>query len=512
MQGGIGLRVALRFPGGIPPPIRMSIAETIYPEIEPRCPKEHPSLLPGGALMPRILIVDDEEAIRTGLAEILKEEGYECMVAADADQALKTLQEEVVDVVCTDVRMPRMGGIELLQRVKSESPEIEVIVITGFASVAAAVEAVKAGAHDYLSKPFDLDEVRLTVRRAIDKKRLTDKARRLGRKAQFLERSSGLIGSSPEFLKAVQLAERIAPTRTTVLILGETGTGKELFARDIHERSDRREQPFIPINCGALPDTLLESELFGHAKGAYTGADRANEGLFEAADGGTLFLDEIGNISLGMQSRLLRVLETGEFLRLGERKIRKVDVRIVAATNADLRKIVEQGKFRQDFFFRLNVMSITLPPLRMRRDDIARLAHHFLMQWREKLHKNFEGFSDAALKAMNAYAWPGNIRELENAIERAAILSVTSRMQLEDLPAEIAEQPVSKSSSDGPVSLSTLERDHILTVLKHCAGHRGRTAEVLGINRRTLYRKLIEYGFETESPGGEEGDDLTQDS
>ncbi|MSR45764.1 MAG: sigma-54-dependent Fis family transcriptional regulator [Planctomycetes bacterium] len=461
--------------------------------------------------MPRILVVDDEEAIRSGLAEILVEEGYTVEQAANAEAALARVREELFDLVCTDVRMPGMDGLELVERVKQESPETELIVITGFASLQSAVDAVKRGAEDYLSKPFDLDEVRLTVKRALEKKALRDKQGRLERRVAHLSPGPTLLGRSAAFQRSLQLLDRVAPTSSTVLILGETGTGKELVAREIHRRSPRASEPFIPINCGALPDSLLESELFGYAKGAFTGADKTTQGLFEAADRGTLFLDEIGNISLSMQQRLLRVLEAGELMRLGERKIRKVDVRIVAATNSDLKRDVEKGLFRQDFYYRLRVLSLELPPLRDRMDDLPMLAGHFLQSCAARFHKKIDGFSTASLRALQAHNWPGNIRELENSVEHAAILCVTPLVEVEDLPGELREKAVFCGAAEAaPVSLEALEKLHILKTLRECGGHRGRSAELLGINRRTLYRKLIEYGVAREEGDEDEGDDSPQ--
>jgi len=461
--------------------------------------------------MPRILVVDDEPAIRSGLAEVLREEGYEVDEAGDAQSALTRLRDELVDLICTDVRMPGMDGLELVERVKRESPETEVIVITGFASLQSAVDAVKRGAEDYLAKPFDLDEVRLTVKRTLEKKALRDRQSRLERRVQHLSPGPSLLGKSAAFQRSVQLLDRVAPTDSTVLILGETGTGKELVAREIHRRSPRSAEPFIPINCGALPDTLLESELFGYAKGAFTGADKPTQGLFEAADRGTLFLDEIGNISLSMQSRLLRVLETSELLRLGERKVRRIDVRIVAATNADLKKAVERGGFRQDFYYRLRVLSLELPPLRDRMDDLPMLAEHFLEAFGRRFGKKIGGFSAPALAALQAHTWPGNIRELENAVEHAAILCVTPLVELEDLPGELREKAAGAGAPNaGPLTLGDLERQHILHVLRECGGHRGRTADVLGINRRTLYRKLLEFGVAKDEADEEERDDSPQ--
>jgi DNA-binding NtrC family response regulator len=460
--------------------------------------------------MARILVVDDEEAMRSGLMEILHEEGHQTREASNGKEAMEKLRGELIDLVCSDLRMPGMDGLELLAQIKSESPETEVILITGYASISSAVEAVKLGAHDYLSKPFEIDEVRLTVERALEKKELRDRTRRLERNVKVLDTKRGLVGSSEVFRKTLSMVERIAPTPSTVLILGETGTGKELIAREIHEQSPRADKLFIPINCGALPDTLLESELFGHAKGAYTGADRASEGLFETADKGTLFLDEIGNISLNMQARLLRIIETGEFLRLGERKVRGVDVRIVAATNADLKAAVEDGRFRQDFYYRLNVVTLQLPPLRERRDDIAPLAEHFLEKCGAKLRKDLQGIAKNAMQALQGYSWPGNVRELENAIERAAILSVTTIIQKQDLPPELEDTPAGEIAKE-PAALEDVERNHILRILKQTGGHRGKTAEILGINRRTLYRKLIEYGLDKGSLTPGPGDTPSQE-
>jgi DNA-binding NtrC family response regulator len=446
----------------------------------------------------RILVVDDEAPIREGLAEVLREAGYEVFLAASAEEAWTTLESEAIHAVITDVRMPGSDGLELLKRVKTVSPGTEVLVITGHGTFEQAVTAVKAGAHDFITKPFDLEVVKISLSRALEHRRLVSANRELSRQLDRVLGNDMLVGESPAFKKVLEVVARVATTKVTVLLSGETGTGKELIGRAIHQTSPRQNAPFISVNCGALPENLIESELFGYAKGAFTGADRTSPGLFEAADGGTFFLDEIGNIGAPIQGKLLRVLQEGEVLRLGERAPRPVDVRIVAATNRDLKQAVERGEFREDLFYRLNVVSIELPSLRERPQDVPLIAQHFLKTFCAATGRSLTGFSPDALSALLAYPWPGNVRELRNCIERAVILSLGSRIERSDLPTEV----LGPSSTPSPLrSLEAVEKDHILQVLRLMGGHQGKASEVLGVNRRTLYRKLLEWGVDHRELG-----------
>ncbi|MEW6746320.1 MAG: sigma-54 dependent transcriptional regulator [Planctomycetota bacterium] len=444
----------------------------------------------------RVLVVDDEPAIRDGLREILADAGHEAAGAADGASALESIEDHDFHVVIADIHMPGMDGLELLRRIRANYPHIEVILLTAHATYRMAVDAVKAGAYDFLTKPFDIDLVRLTVARALEHRQLLTQNELLEKEVQRLQGPTAIVGESPAFKRVLQIAERVAPTSSTVLITGETGTGKEVIARTIHERSRRRDKPFLTVNCGALNENLLESELFGYARGAFTGADRHSPGLFETANGGTFFLDEIGNITPAMQARLLRVLQEGEILRVGERTPRRVDVRVLAATNADLRTAVRAGEFREDLFYRLNVVWIELPPLRERPEDIPLLAQAFLERLSQKLNRRMRGFSPSALRRLQAHRWPGNVRELENTIERAIIMAPTPLIEEFDLPFDIGDTP--PETEGPPLSLADLEREHILRVLKMTRGHQGNAATILGINRRTLYRKLQEYGWRSK--------------
>jgi two-component system nitrogen regulation response regulator GlnG len=482
--------------------------------------------------MPRILVVDDEEAIRSGLAEILREEGYEVEERPDAQAALAGLRDELFDLVCTDVRMPGMDGLELLQRIKTESPETEVIVITGFASLQSAVDAVKRGAEDYLAKPFDLDEVRLTVRRALEKKQLRDRQSRLERRVAHLSPGPQLIGKSATFLRALQLLDRVAPTHSTVLILGETGTGKELVARALHDYGKRRNGPFVAVNMAAIPRDLIESELFGHERGAFTGANTRASGRFEQAEGGTLFLDEIGDMPMEAQTRLLRVLQQGEYTTVGGRTPIKTDVRIVAASNKDLRILIQQGLFREDLFFRLNVVPLRLPPLRERIEDLPDLIRHFF-SLAEKDGLPPKKLDTLALERLKQHRWPGNVRELENLARRLAALYPQDVITASVIDGELAP-PAVTSGGNAPMGVENLggaveaylsshfsgfpngvpppglyhrilkeiEVPLLTAALAATRGNQIRAADLLGLNRNTLRKKIRDLDIQVYRSGG----------
>ncbi|MCZ6689818.1 MAG: sigma-54 dependent transcriptional regulator [Planctomycetota bacterium] len=441
----------------------------------------------------RILIVDDEAAIRNGLSQFLEDEGHEPTAVGDGQAALERIRDEVYDLVITDLKMPGMDGLSLLEKIHETNPLCQVAVLTGHGTIAVAVEAMKKGALEFIEKPFQLDRVRRVVRRALERQRLAEGQSLIKKELRVAGRSGDILGKSAAIRDVLALVEKVAPTPSTVLILGETGTGKELVARNIHDLSPRKERPFVAINCGALPDTLLESELFGHARGAFTGAETARKGLFEAADGGSLFLDELGNVSEAMQVKLLRVLEKGEMYRVGERKPMTVDVRIIAATNRDLKEAAAKGEFRQDLFYRLNVITISVPPLRDRRGDIPIIAGAFLERHRTELGKGGLEFGPEALEVLEGYDWPGNVRELENCVERAVILTDGQTITPEDLPEDL--QAVG-DSRPRPGTLSEMEKARVIETLRTTSGHQGKAAEILGISARTLRRMIIRYKIE----------------
>ena len=467
----------------------------------------------------RILIVDDEPDLRLGLVETLQEEGYEVDAAGDGWAALEKVRSALFDLALVDLRMPGPDGMIVLDAIRRTSPETLVVVITGHATVESAVEAMKLGACDYLAKPFKLDQVRHVVRRAVEQKRLVDQNRRLRQEVEGYHRFEQLVGGSPRMQEVFRAVERAAPTSSTVLIYGETGTGKELVARALHRRSKRAEGPFIVVSCGAISEPLLESELFGHVRGAFTGAHADREGLFEAAQGGTLFLDEIGDIPPAMQMKLLRVLQEREIQRVGETRIRKVDIRLIAATHKDLKEESRAGRFREDLYYRLNVLALVVPPLRERKEDIPPLVRHFLQKYGQEMGKPVADAAPEALDLLMRYDWPGNVRELQNAIERAVILLDGQVLRPEHLPLEKAEgrrpsldTPLRDDSgqtaegrTDGEraLTLEEMERQYILQVLRETGFHQSRAAEVLGIGRRTLYRKIREYGIDVPDVPGE---------
>jgi DNA-binding NtrC family response regulator len=442
----------------------------------------------------RILVVDDDRTSCLLLAEILGAEGYDVVTAQSAEEALQLCEQTEFDLVLSDIRMVEMDGLGLLRHLKSKHPDQVVILVTGFASVETAIEAIQAGAFDYVSKPFKLDEMKLTVRRALEHwRQLRHPTGHPGEAAES-EGPGSVLGRSRAMLDVFKNVARVAPAKNTVLIQGETGTGKEVIARTIHFHSPRAGKPFLAVNCASLPETLLESELFGHARGAFTNAYADKEGLFERASLGTLFLDEIGDTTLGLQAKLLRVIEDEQVTRVGGTEPRKVDVRIITATNRDLNAMIAQGRFREDLYYRLNVVRIVVPPLRERREDIPVYAQHFLARMARQQGRKM-GLSDEALELLKRYDWPGNVRELLNVIERAVALNPKSLIVAEDLPAAMRESPHPSLKS-----LEDLEKEHIARVLQETGGNRQEAAQILGIDRKTLYRKAIKYGIQIDKP------------
>ena len=452
----------------------------------------------------KVLVVDDDAVACDLLNEVLSKEGYEVDVARGGLEAVKKGKEAVFDVVLADVRMPDLDGLGVLRATKGASPETIVIVMTAFGSIETAIEAIKEGAYDYVSKPFKLDEIKIVIKRALERRRLLQENLRFRSELKDKYRFEHIVGSSSQMLEVYKAVARVAPSRSTVLIRGESGTGKELIAKAIHYNSPRSDRPFVAIDCGALAETLLESELFGHVKGAFTGAIAAKNGLFEQAHGGTCFLDEIGDVSLNTQGKLLRVLEEHEIRAVGGTESRKVDVRVIAATNKDLEAFVQAGKFREDLYYRLNVVSLVLPPLRERQEDIPLLATYFLRKYAEENNKTISHISQQAMVFLEAYNWPGNVRELENVIERAVALTPNPVLLPEDLPPKLKEQfeDVKGELAGKLLNLREFERRHIERVLRETRGNKKLAAELLGINRRTLYRMAKRYGIEL-GPGGD---------
>jgi DNA-binding NtrC family response regulator len=447
----------------------------------------------------RVLVADDETNLRELIVRELRRRSLEVEGVGDGESALTCLREAPYDVVVLDMKMPRKEGIEVLRELQALPEQPQVIVMTGFQEVATAVEAMKLGAYDYLTKPTKIEELEVLVRKAAEKGQLIRDNVALRAHAPGAGPFGGIVTRSARMQDILRMVDRVAPTESSVLLLGESGTGKELVARAIHERSPRMERPFVPIHCGALPREVLESELFGHEKGAFTGAVNAKPGLIELADGGTLLLDEIGDMEPDSQVKLLRVLETGMFFRVGGTRPRRVDVRLVAATNRDLAAAMKSGQFREDLFYRINTITMLLPPLRERRDDVALLAQHFL---ETNATYGLKRLSPAALAALEAYGWPGNVRELLHVIQRGVILCKGDEITPSDLPPEIAGRVVpgapattaaSTTASAGAPTLEAMERQHIVATLRQVGGHRGKAAAVLGIDPKTLYRKILGY-------------------
>jgi two-component system response regulator AtoC len=449
----------------------------------------------------RILVVDDDEALRESLALLLAAEGYEVLTAGDAEAALARL-DEPVDVVLCDVRMPGMDGLELLPELIRRLPGAPVLMMSAYGSGDLAVEALKRGAFDYLAKPFQPAEVILAIKKARERERLRRSNALLQRDVQRATGERPIVAASPKMIDLLEVLERAAEYKATVLLTGESGTGKEVLARAIHAQSARRTQAFVAVNCAAIPEALLESELFGHARGAFTGADRARRGLFVEADGGTLFLDEIGELPPPLQAKLLRVLQEEEVMPVGESKPRRIDVRVIAATSRDLERDVASGRFREDLFYRLDVFRLRVPPLRERREDVPLLVDHFLGRFGETLGKPVRTIADDALDRLVDHAWPGNVRELENVIERAMILADGDRILLRDLPDGISSP--AKPADDAPAATGDFsmrrarrrfEADLIRRALDATGGNRTRAARLLEISHRALLYKIKDYGL-----------------
>jgi len=440
----------------------------------------------------RILVVDDEAVIREALHDWLTDAGYEVFTAEDGPQALEIIKREGLGIMLADLVMPGMDGIELMKRAKEIVPHIAVVIITAYGSVATAIAAMKEGAFDYIEKPFCPERTELLIRNLVERQELVEENLSLREKLEDRHRFENIIAKSHKMQRIFELIETVAKSNATVLIVGESGTGKELVARAIHSQSPRREKPFVAVSCAALPESLLESELFGHEKGSFTGAMAQRKGKFEFANKGTLFLDEIGDMSPNVQVHLLRVLEEKEFTRVGGNELIKVDVRVITATNKDLRKAVERGEFREDLYYRLNVVTIEVPPLRERREDIPLLAQHFLKKSALENQKKISGFSPEASKFLLSYDWPGNVRELENAIERAVILAKNTLITIHDLP-----RPESAVAHLTPPQkeLDEVVKNHIAEVLSQTGGNYSQAARILGISRMTLYHKVKEFGL-----------------
>jgi two-component system, NtrC family, response regulator AtoC len=445
----------------------------------------------------RVLVVDDDPEIVAVLTELLEREGHEVTACAGGAAAVAAGREGHLDVVLADIRLPDMDGLAVLRAFQEAAPESAVILMTAFGTVETAIQAIKAGAYDYVPKPFKLDEVRIAVQRALERKRLLQENRRYRQELRGKYRLENVVGASGPMLEVFKTVARVAPTRSTVLVQGESGTGKELIARAIHYNSDRAQGAFVTVDCGALPETLLESELFGHERGAFTGATALKRGLFEVGRGGTCFLDEIGDISPAVQSRLLRVLQEHEVKRVGGTEPIKVDVRVIAATNKNLEALVKAHRFREDLFYRLSVVTLHLPPLRERVDDIPLLADFFLRKYAREAGQPVERIAPEAMALLCAHPWPGNVRELEHAIERAVILTRNPTLLPQDLPPDFQAPPAGRPSAEAPVlPLREMERRHLLFALERAGGNRKRAAEWLGVTRRTLYRMAVRHGID----------------
>jgi two-component system response regulator HydG len=450
-----------------------------------------------------ILIVDDDLNHLKTLQTIVKSWGYQVSTADDGIKAVESVKERLFALILMDVRMAQMSGIEALQIIKQYNPAIPILIMTAYSSVDSAVEALKAGAYDYLTKPLDFEVLKISLARALEHSGLKAENATLRSKMSADYELENIIGKSRSMMELVDMMSMVAPSEATVLITGDSGTGKELIAKSIHHNSRRKDRSLVVVNCAALTETLLESELFGHEKGAFTGADKRREGRFKQADKGTIFLDEVGETSTAMQAKLLRVIQEREIQRVGGEETLSVDVRILAATNRNLEEEVKEGKFREDLFYRLNVVTLRIPPLRERQDDIPLLAQHFIEKYAKKNHKHVIGFSPLAMEMLIKYAWPGNVRELENVIERAVILLPDEHVTEKELPTTVTESYAAENdwvSPPSPVAanrpLEEVEKEAILATLADNGGNKSETARKLGINRKTLYKKLKDYGID----------------
>lgn len=447
-----------------------------------------------------ILIVDDEKNIRSGLGKSLNMQGYATILAENGSDAWSIINREHVDLVISDLKMPNMSGEELLVKITSSYPTIPVIILTGHGTIESAVTAMRDGAFDFITKPVNLDRLEMLVKRAFSSRRLQlehtallEELDKLKRRQRF----NGIVGKSSKMLKIMELVEQVAQTRASVLITGESGVGKELIADAIHELSTRSKEPYVKVHCAALSESLLESELFGHEKGSFTGAVSQKRGRFELADKGTIFLDEIGEINSQIQIKLLRVLQEKSFERVGGEKTIHVDARVVSATNRNLKQEIEQGRFREDLFYRLNVVNIEVPPLRDRKEDIPLFISAFLKEFNEENGKQIEGYTLKARSALYNYSWPGNIRELRNCIESAVVLAKGQIIDVDDLPQAVTDSTIENSVRlPLGITMETAEKEVIAATLHYCAGNKSKTADVLGIGRKTLHRKIQEYGLE----------------
>ncbi|MCC7210409.1 MAG: sigma-54-dependent Fis family transcriptional regulator [Candidatus Brocadia sp.] len=445
---------------------------------------------------PRILLIDDDKTALDGLVKILSHDGYAVSGALSGYEALNLLSRKSFDIIVTDMKLPGMGGLSLIHEVRKKEEPVAIVVITAYSSVKTAVEAIKCGADDYLTKPVNIEELELVLEKLWERQQLIVQNRLLKEKLKDKYKSSELVGSTPQMHQIFNMIEDVAPSTASILILGETGTGKELVANAIHYQSDRACMPFIALHCAALSEGVLESELFGHEKGAFTGAVQSRKGRFELADGGTLFLDEVGEMSLKVQVKLLRVLEKGEFERVGGEKTIKVDVRLIAATNRDLEKEVAEGRFREDLFYRLNVITVPLPPLRERREDVPLLSNFFIIKYAKKYKKEIEGFAPESMEALCSYHWPGNVRELENVIERSVVLCKKNMITIDHLPKNMVPNKEDISTIKIPLgtSLKEAEKEIIQKTLQMAQGSKKEAAKILGISSRKIEYKVKEWG------------------
>ena len=457
----------------------------------------------------KILVADDEQSMREFLEIMLKKEGYKVSLASHGEEVVKLIDNDLFDLVLLDIRMPKLDGISALKRIKGIAPETIVIMITAYASADTAIKAMKEGAYDYITKPFKVEEIKLIIKNALEKKNLQKENILLKQVVRDRYHFGNIIGQSPKMMVLYDLLEKVSPTKTNILITGESGTGKELVAKAIHYNSPRKEKPFVTLNCGAIPESLIESELFGHMKGAFTDAIATKKGLFEVADEGTIFLDEISELPLLMQVKLLRVLQDKEFKRVGGTEDIRVDVRIISATNKDLEEAVKEKRFREDLFYRLNVIQIKLPPLRDRKEDVQILASHFLKKYSEELNKNILKISPEALQILLDYEYPGNVRELQNIIERAVALESQQELTTHNLSSYLNEQPLMRK---GPIDIDIpsegvylekivedLERTLLLKALDKTKGIKKKAAELLHINFRSMRYRLEKYGLNHEA-------------
>jgi len=440
-----------------------------------------------------ILFVDDEISILSMVEQYLERQGYNITVVDNGQKAFEIARDRGFDIVFTDLRMPEFSGLDLLAAVKEDRPETEVILVTGFGTIESAVEAFKLGSYDYVQKPIRLERLKALIDRIVEKKRLQRENLSLTRKLSPKNRYDKLVGVSPKMQAVYKILDRITMDSPTVLIQGESGTGKELVARVIHENSDQKDEPFIPVNCGAIVEGLLESELFGHVKGAFTGSVKARKGKFEAAEDGIIFLDEIGELSAESQVKLLRVLESGEIQRVGSDEVIRVNTRVIAATNRNLYEMTAENKFREDLYYRLNVVSIKMPPLRELREDLPLFIDHFIHKFNVLSKRTLAGITTEAMALLLTYHWPGNVRQLENVIERAYALGVDEKIQLDDLPAEIRRFQDASKMTEGLLSLKENEIRLMKKALQKTKGKKAEAAALLGINITTLYRKLKRY-------------------